>query len=118
MTPDAPRSVALWQEALAGHAYIAERSLATAIHLAVALHKPLFVEGEAGVGKTEIAKALAKNQAATSANTAIRMILSGSGLTGAKGFSARSMIVMLSPRFVDWTASVTRAEVFDSRNAR
>lgn len=40
--------------------YIAERSLATAIYLAIRLRKPLFLEGEAGVGKTEIAKVLAQ----------------------------------------------------------
>jgi MoxR-like ATPase len=39
--------------------YIADRSLATAVHLALALGRPLFLEGEAGVGKTEIAKVLA-----------------------------------------------------------
>jgi MoxR-like ATPase len=40
--------------------YIAERSLATAIYLALRLKKPLFLEGEAGVGKTEIAKVLSR----------------------------------------------------------
>ncbi|MBI1774902.1 MAG: MoxR family ATPase [Proteobacteria bacterium] len=39
--------------------YIADRSLATAVHLALGLRRPLFLEGEAGVGKTEIAKVLA-----------------------------------------------------------
>src|SRR6202045_5330914 len=39
--------------------YIADRSLATAGHLALHLNRPLFLEGEAGVGKTEIAKVLA-----------------------------------------------------------
>ena len=48
------------QAALAGQNYIAERSLATAIYLALQLKKPLFLEGEAGVGKTEIAKVLAQ----------------------------------------------------------
>ncbi len=38
--------------------YLADRSLATAIHLALKLKRPLFLEGEAGVGKTEIAKVL------------------------------------------------------------
>ena len=46
--------------ALLGSAdYIADRSLATAIYLALHLKRPLFLEGEAGVGKTEIAKVLA-----------------------------------------------------------
>ena len=39
--------------------YIAERSIVTAVHLARAMEKPLLVEGDAGVGKTEIAKVLA-----------------------------------------------------------
>jgi MoxR-like ATPase len=39
--------------------YVADRSLATALFLALKLHRPLFLEGEAGVGKTEIAKVLA-----------------------------------------------------------
>src|SRR4051794_30308855 len=40
--------------------YIADRSLATAAYLALKLGRPLFLEGEAGVGKTEIAKVLAE----------------------------------------------------------
>lgn len=47
------------QGSLAAQDYIAERSLATAIFLALQLKKPLFLEGEAGVGKTEVAKVLA-----------------------------------------------------------
>ena len=39
--------------------YVADRTIATAVHLALALEKPLLVEGAAGVGKTEIAKAAA-----------------------------------------------------------
>src|SRR5215831_16117664 len=46
-------------QALQAHHYIAERGLATAIFLALQLKKPLFLEGEAGVGKTEVAKVLA-----------------------------------------------------------
>ena len=46
-------------QALAARRYIAERGLATAIFLALRLQKPLFLEGEAGVGKTEVAKVLA-----------------------------------------------------------
>lgn len=48
------------QTALADRRYIAERSLATVIYLAQRLGKPLFLEGEAGVGKTEVAKTLAQ----------------------------------------------------------
>lgn len=48
------------QSALESQHYIAERGLVTAIYLAMRLNKPLFLEGEAGVGKTEIAKVLSK----------------------------------------------------------
>jgi len=44
---------------LSGADYVAERSLATAVFLALKMGRPLFLEGEAGVGKTEIAKVLA-----------------------------------------------------------
>jgi MoxR-like ATPase len=47
------------QDALREQDYVADRSLATSIYLALKLRKPLFLEGEAGVGKTEIAKVLA-----------------------------------------------------------
>ena len=47
------------QQALAAQNYISERSLTTAIFLALKLQRPLLLEGEAGVGKTEIAKVLA-----------------------------------------------------------
>ncbi len=48
------------QAALAKNAYIADRSLSTAIFLALSMDKPLLLEGEAGVGKTEIAKTLSR----------------------------------------------------------
>ena len=54
-----PASVDALQQALAKEQYIAERALAVPIYLALRLKRPLFLEGEAGVGKTEVAKALA-----------------------------------------------------------
>jgi MoxR-like ATPase len=45
--------------ALAGQGYLADRSLATGVFLAATLEQPLLLEGEAGVGKTEVARALA-----------------------------------------------------------
>ena len=53
-------SIDALQAALGEQQYIAERSLTTVIYLALRLHKPLFLEGEAGVGKTEVAKTLAR----------------------------------------------------------
>jgi len=55
-----PVSVEEVREALAGHGYLADEGLATAVFLALRLHRPLLLEGEAGVGKTEVAKALAR----------------------------------------------------------
>ena len=54
-----PRDVGETQALLGSGAYVADRSLATAVLLTLRLGKPLFLEGEAGVGKTEIAKVLA-----------------------------------------------------------
>jgi MoxR-like ATPase len=50
--------------ALAAEGYLADRPLALAIHLAVVLEQPLLLEGEAGVGKTEVARALAASTGA------------------------------------------------------
>jgi MoxR-like ATPase len=47
------------EEALRPHAYLPDRGLATAIYLSLSLDKPLLLEGEAGVGKTEVSKVLA-----------------------------------------------------------
>ena len=53
-----PASVDATLALLAQGDYVADRSLATAVYLALSLKRPLFLEGEAGVGKTEIAKVL------------------------------------------------------------
>jgi MoxR-like ATPase len=53
-----PGSIDALQQALGGEQYIAERGLAVPIYLALRLKRPLFLEGEAGVGKTEVAKVL------------------------------------------------------------
>ena len=54
-----PKSIDETHELLAAADYVAERNLATSLYLALAMQRPLFLEGEAGVGKTEIAKVLA-----------------------------------------------------------
>ncbi|MBP7241703.1 AAA family ATPase, partial [Amaricoccus sp.] len=54
-----PASIDETRDLLAGAGYVAGRGLATVVFLSLRLGRPLFLEGEAGVGKTEIAKALA-----------------------------------------------------------
>lgn len=54
-----PTTVEQVSDALARESYIADRGLATAIFLALKRHKPLLLEGEPGVGKTEVARVLA-----------------------------------------------------------
>jgi MoxR-like ATPase len=54
-----PKSIDETHQLLASSDYVADRSLATALYLALAMQRPLFLEGEAGTGKTEIAKVIA-----------------------------------------------------------
>ena len=54
-----PSDVPMLQVALEQRAYLADRGLATALHLALQLGRPLLLEGDAGVGKTELAKVMA-----------------------------------------------------------
>ncbi len=60
MTVSPPASPDEVLEALAAHDYLADDGLATAIFLSLKMRRPLFLEGEAGVGKTEVAKTLAR----------------------------------------------------------
>ena len=59
MPPSTPASIDDLGRLLAEHLYVADEGLATSIYLALKLQRPLLLEGEAGVGKTEVAKVLA-----------------------------------------------------------
>ena len=63
MSTPLPASIDATQELLTHGNYVADRPLATALFLALKLGRPLFLEGEAGVGKTEIAKVLSETLA-------------------------------------------------------
>ena len=60
MSVPLPESIEATLEMLSKGRYVADRSLATALYLALKLGRPLFLEGEAGVGNTEIAKVLSE----------------------------------------------------------
>ncbi len=60
MSPDEPSTVEGVQAGLSDHEYLADVGLATAVFLSIQLRRPLFLEGEAGVGKTEVAKVLSR----------------------------------------------------------
>src|SRR5580704_6804307 len=55
-----PPSIDATVDLLAGADYLADRSLGTVLYLALKMGRPIFLEGEAGVGKTEIAKVLSQ----------------------------------------------------------
>jgi MoxR-like ATPase len=59
LTEQLPQSVDETQAALVAHDYLPDRALATALYLALKLERPLFLEGEPGTGKTELAKTVA-----------------------------------------------------------
>lgn len=59
-----PANVDALTDALSARGYLADRRLATVLFLSLKLQRPLFLEGEAGVGKTELAKVLARMQGA------------------------------------------------------
>jgi len=60
MAQPLPKSIDETLKLLGAGEYVADRSLATSLYLSLAMKRPLFLEGEAGVGKTEIAKVLAQ----------------------------------------------------------
>ena len=68
-TVSLPSAIGELQQQLADHDYIADAGLVTSIYLALKLNRPLLLEGEAGVGKTEVAKVLA----ATAGTEVIRL---------------------------------------------
>ena len=95
-----PTSIDETLELLAAANYLADRSLATVLFLALKMGRPIFLEGEAGVGKTEIAKVLAENSLANAASI--------SGIRNTEG-PAPVTATRTSPSFILATNTPTMA---------
>ena len=100
-----PPSVDALQEALARQQYIAERALAVSIYLSLRLKRPLFLESEAGVGKTEVAKVLA-----TALNTSLIRLQCYEGLDVAQAvYEWNYPRQLLEIRMIETTSELDRA---------
>jgi MoxR-like ATPase len=100
-----PPSVDALLEALARQQYIAERALAVSIYLSLRLKRPLFLEGEAGVGKTEVAKVLA-----TALNTSLIRLQCYEGLDVAQAvYEWNYPRQLLEIRMIETTSELDRA---------
>ena len=71
---DLPSSVDATHDLLTAQDYVADRALATTLYLALSLGRPVFLEGEAGVGKTEIAKVVAGPRSQADPSAMLRRI--------------------------------------------
>ena len=115
MTQPLPESVDATLALLGNGAYVADRSLATALYLALKLGRPLFLEGEAGVGKTEIARVLA----ATLERPLIRLqCYEGLDVSAAvyEWNYARQMVeIRLSEAMGDRDRDTLESDIFDDR---
>ena len=102
-----PESIADLQQRLAAHHYVADRSLAVSLYLALRLKRPLFLEGEAGVGKTSLAAA-----AAAALNTDLIRLQCYEGLDLSHALYewdyARQLLEL---RILDTTETLSRASV-------
>ena len=116
MTKPIPDTVDAALDLLSDGAYVADRSLATALFLSLKLNRPLFLEGEAGVGKTEIARVLSE----TLGRRLIRLqCYEGLDVSSAvyEWNYARQMVeIRLSEALGDRDRDRLEADIFDERS--
>jgi len=115
MTHALPASVDETLEILAAGHYVGDRALATALYLSLSLGRPLFLEGEAGVGKTEIAKVLA----GTLGRTLVRLqCYEGLDVASAVyewNYPRQMLEIRLSEAAGDRDREALAADIFDER---
>jgi MoxR-like ATPase len=110
-----PDSIDATQAMLAAHGYVSPRALSTVVYLALTLGRPLLLEGEAGVGKTEIAKTLA-----TALGRRLIRLQCYEGLDAAQAvadwnFAAQMIAIRTAEAAGDANRSALQTELFSER---
>ena len=112
-SPDGTLKVETLKDRLASVGYIADDALAMALHLALRLGRPLLVEGEAGVGKTEVAKAFA-----TATGARLIRLQCYEGLDAAAAiyeWNYQRQLLAIKARERDESADETEERIFSER---
>jgi len=115
MTRQLPQSVDATQALLQDGAYVADRSLATVLYLSLTLGRPLFLEGEAGTGKTEIAKVLADTLGRTLVRLQCYEGLDVASAVYEWNYPRQMMEIRLSEATGDRDREQLAADIFDER---
>lgn len=115
MTRTLPESVDATQGLLKDGAYVADRSLATVLYLSLTLGRPLFLEGEAGTGKTEIAKVLAETLGRSLVRLQCYEGLDVASAVYEWNYPRQMMEIRLSEAVGDRDREQLAADIFDER---
>ena len=110
-----PASIDETERLLDGADYIADRALATVLFLSLKMGRPLFLEGEAGVGKTEIAKVLAKALGRPLIRLQCYEGLDVSSALYEWNYAAQMIEIRLREASGDTSRDATRSEIFSER---
>jgi MoxR-like ATPase len=110
-----PASIDETEHLLDGADYIADRALATVLFLSLKMGRPLFLEGEAGVGKTEIAKVLAQSLGRPLIRLQCYEGLDVSSALYEWNYAAQMIEIRLREASGDTSRDATRSEIFSER---
>ncbi|NDV85161.1 AAA domain-containing protein [Aurantimonas aggregata] len=115
MTIPLPASIDETERLLDGADYVADRALATVLFLSLKMGRPLFLEGEAGVGKTEIAKVLAQALGRPLIRLQCYEGLDVSSALYEWNYAAQMIEIRLREASGDTSRDATRSEIFSER---